>query len=149
MAQTTSAETFTDAYIAQSTDGSTWVDISGYSNRVSLSGGERQTGTAYTADGDTAIIKAGKRQPITVTVQALYTETANEAYDESNDAYEGASAYYLRWAPDGNASGNLQYTTSVGIVKNPVYPQGDAASGDPIAIDIVVECASVTEATIA
>lgn len=149
MAQTTGAVSFKDVYIGMSTDGSSWTDISGYSNAVSHSGGERQTGSAYTADGDTAIITRGKRQPITVTVRAVYTEAANQAYDEANDAYEGGTDFYLRWSPKGDDSTELRYTTSAGTVKNPVYPQGDASNGDPVMIDLVVECASITETTVA
>ena len=150
MAQTTGAMSFVAAYLGMSTDGSTWTEVSGYANQVQVSGGERVTGAAYTADGDTAIIKSGKRGPLTVTVSAIYTEAANEAYDEVNDQYEtaGGGALYLRWSPGGGGSGDLGYTTSAGVVKQPVYPSGDAASGDPIMVELVVECASVTESTI-
>jgi len=139
---------FAAAYIGMSTDGSAWVEISGYAGMVSVDGGERITGAAYTADGDTAIIKAGKRAPLTVTARVVYTEISNEGYDEANDAYEAGSAFYLRWSPGGGASGDLGYTTSSGIIKQPVYPAGDVESGDPITVELVVECASVTESSI-
>ena len=149
MAQTTGGMSFKDAAIFQSTDGSTWTsDISGIANMVEVSGGERSTGEAYTADGDTAIITRGKRAPLTVTVRGVYTETANELYDEANDAYEGGTDYYIRWSPLGDDATELRYTTSAGTVKNPVYPSGDASSGDALIVEVVVECASITEATV-
>ena len=151
MAQTTDAISFVASYLAISTDGASWTNASGYSHQIEISGGDRQTGVAYTADGDTAIITGGKREPLDITINGVDTENANELYDEANDAYEtagGAGNFYVRWAPAGNTAGNLQYTTSVGIVTAPVYPVGDAGNGDPIMVSVTIKCASVTEATI-
>jgi hypothetical protein len=148
MAQTTAAMSWKDCKIEFSTDGSTYTDASGYANSVAVSGGERVTGAAYTTTGDTPIIKAGKRGPVTVTANVVYTETSSEFYDTANDAYEAASAFYLRWSPGGGSTGDLQYATSSGFVKSPVYPSGSADSGDPMMIDVVVEVASITEATV-
>lgn len=150
MAQTTAALSFKDVKIEISTDGgSSWTDISGEANAVNVSGGERITGNAKTADGDTPIIKAGKREPVLVTVSALYTETAAAAYDKINDAYEaGDEDVQIRWSPEGaTVTGQLQYTTADGIVKQPVYPSGNAEDGVPVPIEIVVETPSVTEAS--
>ena len=148
MAQTTSGMSYAAAYLGHSTDGAAWTEISGHQVSIEISGGERSTGVVYTTDGDTGIIKAGKRAPLMVTANVVYTETADEPYDESNDAYEGGSDYYLRWSPGGGAASDLGYTTSAGIVKQAVYPVGDAESGEPIVVSIVLECASVTESTI-
>lgn len=148
MAQTTTAMSFAAANIGFSNDGSSWTDASGYAGMVQVEGGERVTGAAYTADGDTAIIKAGKRGPLTVRARIVYTEAADEGYDDANDAYEAGSAFYLRWSPGGGASGDLGYTTSAGYIKQPVYPSGDVESGDPITVEVVLECASVTESTV-
>ena len=145
MAQSTTSISGKDLRVEQSVNGSTWVDISGEATQVSISGGERVTGTKHTADGDTPILLAGKRNSITLTVETLYTETGDEAYDDANDAYEGANAHYLRYFPKGTTAANLKYTTAAGIVKNPVYPDIDSASGDPVLITIVLETSAITE----
>ena len=150
MAQTTSAMPMTAGYLGISTDGSSWTDISGHFMQVSWSGGSRNSGAAYTADGDTAIIKAGKRTPLTVTASVVYTETASEPFDTAMDQYEtaGGGDLYLRWSPGGGDSGDLGYTTTAGIVKEAAYPQGAVETGEPIPCAIVVECASITRAAI-
>jgi hypothetical protein len=148
MAQTTSGMSPTNMYVGVSTDGNSWVDVSGFANSVEISGGERETGNAYTFDGDTAIIKAGKRGPLTVTVRGVYTETADKFYDETVDAYTAGSSFYVRWSPGGGDSGDLGFTTSAGIVKNNPYPGGATDDATPVMVELVLECASVTEAAI-
>lgn len=148
MAQTTNAITLRAEYIAISTNGTAFTDISGFSNSVEVGGGDREIGTFFTADGDTPILGAGKRGELEVTLKAVYTEGASDPFMVALSAYEGATDLYARWAPKGNATGNLQYTTSKGIVVSPVYPQGEVQSGDPVAIEIMLKCASITKATI-
>ena len=128
MTQATGGMSFASHYVGFSANGSAWTDVSGYSNSVSVSGGERVTGTAYTADGDTAIIKNGKRQPLTVTVRIVYTETSSQAYDMAKDAYEvaGGGPFYVRWSPGGGDAADLGFTSSLGVVKTALYPQGSA-----------------------
>ena len=149
MAQTTGALSWRDAEISISTNGSSWTDVSGHSNKVCHSGGERNSGAAYTALGDTAIITRGKRAPITVTASFIYTEASAEPYDTVNDAYENGTDVYIRWSPKGGDSTELMYTSSAGIVKNAVYPQGDSSGADPLMVDLVLEVATITESTIA
>jgi len=148
MAQTTGGMAATDMSVWLSTDGSAWTDVSGYANSVEIDGGERETGNAYTFDGDTAIIKAGKRGPLTITVRGIYTETATEYYDKVVDAYEAGSDLYVRWSPGGGDAGDLGFTSQAGIVKNAPYPVGEANAPDPIMTELVLECAYVTEAAI-
>ena len=143
MAQTTGAMSWVDSTISISTNGSTWVDISGQQNKVTLSGGERITGGAYTADGDTVILTRGKRSVLTVTVSVVYTEATNSAYSTFQTAYESdTGAIYFRWL---TKTGGLTFTTSAGVPKTPPYPTGDSASGDPLMVDLTIECASITE----
>jgi len=148
MAQTTGAMAATGMYVGYSTAGVTYTECSGSSNSVEVSGGERTTGTAFTFDGDTPILKAGKRGPITVTVRGVYTPDADELYAVAKTAYEAGSAFYFRWSPGGGDAGDLGYTTGAGIIKNAPYPGGEVDSGDPILIEVQLECATVTAATI-
>ena len=150
MAQTTRAMSGRSAYIAWSTGGTTFTDISGWSNSVNVDGGERNTGSAFTADTDTPIVLRGKREPLGVTVRALYTEVSTDPYKRFETAYEGASDFYIRWAPAGNTSGNMQYTTSAGTIKSPPYQAvEDVGDGEALVVEMELECASITEAVIA
>ena len=148
MAQTTGGMSPTDMSVGLSTDGTNYTDVSGYANSVEIDGGERVTGNAFTFEGDTAIIKSGKREPLTVTVRGVYTETASEYYDMVVDAYEAGSALYVRWSPGGGDSGDLGFTSQAGIVKNAPYPIGEASTAEPIMTELVLEVAYVTEAAI-
>lgn len=131
------------------TDGVAWTDLSGWSNAMEISGGERQTAETYTSGCDTAIITAGKRGPLTVTLNALYTETADEPYALAKTAYEGATPFYLRWSPLGGNTGELQFTTAAGIVTDPPYPVGDASNADPLMVSVVLQTPEVVEAVAA
>lgn len=146
--QTTGAMSGFDMYLAYSTDGATWVDCSGNNNSVKVDGGVRQTGSTHTFLGDTPLIKGGKRDPITVTFRAVYTEKATEIYTIAKTAYEAGSAMYLRWSPGGGDAGDLGYTTDRGYVKNPPYPGGEAAGGDPLLVEVVLETPKITQSTI-
>lgn len=148
MAQTTGGMSANAMYVGLSTDGSTWTDVSGYANNVVPSGGERQTGEAFTFDGNTPIVKYGKLGYITVTITGVYTEEANKLYALAKAAYEAGSALYARWSPGGGDSGDYGYTTSVGTVVNPVYPAGSADTPDPILIEVVMNVGSITQSTI-
>jgi hypothetical protein len=150
MAQTTDGMSFAAHYLAFSKDGSSWTNVSGFSNSVNVTGGERVIGYGFTADGDTPIQKAGKRQGLTVTTRIVYTETADEAYDMAKDQYEltGGGAFYVRWSPGGGDAADLGFTTAAGLVKNPPYPAGTVESGEPIFCEVVMECPSIAESTI-
>jgi hypothetical protein len=148
MAQTTGGMSASNMYVGYSTNGTAYTEASGGSNSIQVSGGERTTGAAYTFDGDTAIIKGGKRAPITVTWRGIYSPDADEIFSVAQTAYEAGSAFYLRWSPGGGDAGDLGYTTTVGIIKSLTYPGGEVDSGDPILTEVVLECASITESTI-
>lgn len=150
MAQTTNAMSGRNCYIALSTGGTTFTDISGFANSVEPDGGERQTGSVHTGDGDTPIITAGKRDAITVKVKAVYTEVSADPYTVVKTAYEAASALYVRWAPKGNTSGNLGFTTASGIVKTaPYVGVSDVSNGEALMLEFDVETPYITPAAIA
>lgn len=135
-------------YVAISTNGSIWTDISGYSSNVEPDGGERKSGEWYSFDTDYAGLTRGKREPIDLKVSILYTEGASDAWTVAKDAYEGNTALYLRWAPQGNTGGNKQFTTGAGIVTSMAYPAIEAESPDPIMVEFTIKVAVVTPATI-
>ena len=149
MAQTTGAIGFGDCKIETSPNDSDWTDVSGFSSTVALDGGERATGMKFTFDGDTAILRRGKRNPLTVTVNLAYTEGGSDPVEVIRAIYEAGSDFYVRWSPKGGDSTEFLYTTGVGTVKQPVYPFGDAESPDPVMVDLVLETPVVTKSAVA
>ena len=139
---------FAKSKVEVSTNGTTWTDISGAATAVSVSGGDRQTGEAYPFNLDTAVITVGKREPIEVTVKALYTEGSPGVYETVRAAYEGGTALYVRWSPKGGTTGNFQFVTDSGIVTSAVYPTGEAGSGDPVMFEFAVKVAKITKSVV-
>ena len=138
MSQTTDAISSANFKVEVSDDGSTWTDISGANATVSIDGGDIGVGSQHTAAGAEAIVVSNKkRDPLTISVKAIYTETADEPWKLVRDIYESDSpSLYLRFSPAGGATGDLRYTTAVGgtaaavPIKSCGYPQLDAGSED-------------------
>lgn len=149
MTQTTGGLSMRNCKIEMSINGSVWTDISGFSNVINWDSGDRDTDSVPTFDGDTKIVTAGKRNPINVTAKIVYTEGVSDAFEVARAAYEAATAFYLRWSPKGGTTGNFNYTTDSGIVKNPILPQGDSGSAAAVLVDIVMITPKVTKATAA
>ena len=149
MAQTTGAKSARNLYVEYSTNGSSWSDCSGWANAIKWDGGERETGNMNTFDGDVPVHTRGKRGESTATLNAIYTENGSEIARIAHAAWKAGTDFYLRWAPVGATSGNIRYTTTAGTVKNPVIPTDmKADSGDALAVEIVLECADITDAAI-
>jgi hypothetical protein len=83
MAQTTTQVSAVDAKVEVSANGSAWTDISGTANKIDLSAQDRNVGAAFTFEGDGAVLTYGKRQPIDVTVTALYMACTAPARERS------------------------------------------------------------------
>lgn len=154
MAQDTGGISFTSAQMEWTDDGgTTYNDISGFAKTVTVEGGERNSGQYYTADGDTAIVRAGKRVPVTVTYNILYTAGTDDPYDLIRTEHEtaGGGDVMLRFSPGGGASGDFQYVTDTSnvVLKNITDPQGDVEPGDVIAVDIIVETSALTQSVVA
>lgn len=149
MTQTTGAMSGRALYVALSTTGTTFVDVSGTANGVQVGGGERATGEAFTGDTDTPIVTLGKRAGLEITVNTLYTEVTTEAYTLIKTAYEAGSALYVRWAPKGNTTGNILFTTAAAYVTNPPY-QGveDVGDGEALMVEAEFVTPSVTQAAV-
>ncbi len=149
MAQTTGAISFKDVKVEISPDNSVWTDISGFASTITVDGGERATGVKYTFDGDTAILRSAKRGPLTITTNIAYTEGASDPTEVIRAIYEAGSDFYERWSPKGGDSTEFLYTSDAGVVKSPLYPSGDAESGDPVMVDFVLETPKVTKSAVA
>lgn len=148
MAQTTGATSAVNAVIEISTNGSSWVDASGHSNKLAVSGGERVTGDLTTFSGDTPIITRGKRNPLDIKIDAVYTETAGEVQRLVRAAHQTGTDLYVRWSVKAASSGNLRYTSAAGVAVSPVFPNVDAGDGKPVMTSFTVRTSDVTEGTI-
>ena len=129
-----------------------WLDISGSSNQLSGVEQTRISGESYTFDGDTALIQGGKREPMELVVQSVYTETALEAFEAARAAFETAGCgarMCLRWSPAGGAIGTALYTTPRGILVSFTYPPIDATAGGPILAGFTLKVASIERTIIA
>lgn len=149
MAQTTGAVSFRNCKIEMSPNGSTWTDISGFANSISIEGGERMIGETFTLDGDTPIITPGKRGSFDLTSKIVYTEGVSDPYEVFRAAYEAGSDLYFRWSPKGGTTGQFQFTTDKCIVITPAYPSGEASSADAIAFEFKLKCLTITKAVVA
>lgn len=136
MAQTTGGMNSVNGKVELSTDGiPTWTDISGFLNMVDPGQGVRQTGDVFTADGDTPIIGAGKRERLTLTVNIVYTEGGSDPFKTIQTAFENGDVdIQLRWSPNGGGVGDYQFTSAQGHVSNFSYPPVDPSNAAPIVL---------------
>lgn len=151
MAQMTNALSAVDSVVEISVNGTVWTDISGFSNKLDVPAQTRMSGEAYTFDGDTGIITTGKRTPMEITVNALYSEGAAEAFEIVRAQFEtahGAGPLYVRWSPAGNDTGDFRFTTPAGKVVSFQYPAVDGNSPAPIPFTFTVKVPSVTKAVV-
>lgn len=148
MAQTTSALAMVDGTIEVSTNGSVWTDISGSSSTVEPGDQTRQSGEAYTVQGDTAIITGGKREPIELEIKIVYTETSGEAFETLRVIHETpGGAIYVRYTRGG--TGAFMYTSDKGVLTSFVYPPIVADDAKPKLLGIKVKAPKITKSVVA
>jgi hypothetical protein len=144
MAQTTGAVNGAAATISIYSS-SAYVDISGSSQSVDVVNATVTTGEAYTFDGNYAITTVGKYEPVEVTVNIVYSETASEAFQLARAIFEARTATQIKWLPLGAASGADQYETkTVGYITAFDYPPIDASSAGPIMVSFTVRAPGIT-----
>lgn len=145
MAQTTGGMSFRAAKVDVSADGETWTEVSGHGAGVAVSGGDRAHGTQHTFEGDTPIVKSGKRDEITVVVRYVYTETADEPFAACKAIYETAgAACWVRYLPKGGDTDYI-FETGEGIMTTFQYPQGEPQGGEVVLGEFSVVCAALTQ----
>lgn len=146
MAQTTGQASWRSAVIEFSTDGTNWVDISGVGNKLEHGGGDRMVGEEYTGAADTSILTVGKREPLQLSVDIVYSEATADQYVNLETYYLNATALKLRWAPKGSATGHFRYTSDTGYISTFTPPVGEYGSGDPILVSFELTTPSYTRA---
>ncbi len=105
---------------------------------VTPGGGERARGEAYVAGRDVPHITTGKRSPMEYTVRVLYTTGGSDLYTDIRARYLAKTITYLRYSPEGGASGDKRVTVGPGLISQCPPPAGDAGSGDPMALEFVM-----------
>lgn len=127
MAQTTGQISAKDCYVEVANQ-----DISGSSNKVTLTP-KLDTGETATFDGEWKLATAGKLS-WEISIEALYTETANESLEEMWTALTGATAVAVTVIPKGNTAGNWSFTGNV--IFNSLEMPFDGTSGDPVIVTL-------------
>lgn len=107
-----------DALIEVSTDGTTWTNISGSSNKIEAPVQTADTGEVATLEGAFKIPTVGKWNPMELAVTVLYTENAaSEAYAILQAQYAlPGHPLYIRWTPGGyNGEDRFYSATPTGV----------------------------------
>lgn len=128
-----------DATLEISSDGNTWVDLSGMATEVQVPEQTRMSGTAYVFGLDVAKVTAGKREPVEITVNGLYSEENAELFETIRPWFQSGARVYFRYSPKGvGATGRAVYTASndgttpgAVMVTALKYPDIVAGSADP------------------
>lgn len=105
-------------------------DISGSLASAALTV-DMQNAQHFTADGDFAFALVGKRQ-WSGTLNIYYSETANEAYEEIRDAFEGGTSTAIVISADGNDSGDEALSGNVYFTSMPY--SFDSGTADAIMV---------------
>jgi hypothetical protein len=152
MPQTTNAVAMACGQLEISIDGcNVWTDISGSSSSVTGTTQTRINDQNYTLDGDFAIIRGGKKEPLELVFSIVYTPTAAEAFSIAQQIFEETGCggnICIRWSPNGGNAGDQRFTTADGILISFDYPTMDATAGGPIMTSFTSKHASVTAAII-
>lgn len=139
------AITFKNCEVEFSTNGTTWTAVNAEATAVEVGDASRMTSDVYAFDADTALVLSGKREPVDVTLRLLYTDA--DPFDTLLSEFVNANTLYIRWSPNGDNSGNKQYTAS-GPITTITFPQGEASSADPVAVSVTIRAAEITQTTV-
>ena len=138
---------FHDCYVQVSTDGASWTDLSGSATvEIPAGSGRRPTAALYPYGADAPTVVPGRRDPLTLIITNDYADAARDATIWT--AYETAGAFYVRFAPRGNATANFLYTSDAGLVVTPPVPEGQRHSGTVVLNRFTFEATKFTKSTI-
>jgi hypothetical protein len=151
MAQTSNAVTQSCGQVEISSDGAAWTDISGVTQSMTPGVQTLMSGEAYTLDGDTAIVKGGKREPMESEFIIVYSEADAEGYEQSRAIFEASdcgNTAYVRYSPAGGNANDEQLTSGEGTIISFTYPPVDAANAGPILAGFTIKHNGFTTAII-
>ena len=150
MGQVTGAISGRISKIEYSTNYSTYTDYSGGANSIKVKGGERQSGEAYTFDGDTAVVTFGKLTPVELTLRSLYVDSSVGHFAVISGMKTAATPMNVRWAYDTDTTGSWRFTSATGGVTSCTPPDATAdKAGEPLLFEWTVRAPGVSEAVVA
>ena len=131
--------------------GTTWTDYSDNLSVVDPPTQTRPSAEAYVFGEDTAVLGAGKLEPVEVTVRAVFEEgTATPFYAVLAEFITACGDMVaVRWSPGGCTTDNDSFRTSTTAseVLSLTYPGGDAGSADVLMFEFTVRSPDITRAT--
>lgn len=139
MAQTTGAMNSLNADVDVSANGTAWTDVGGSLNSFTPDAQQRGIGQRKTIDGPMPIVVSGRKEIVNVSMNGVFTTVTAEAFkvlEAINDSTDGT--IYVRYFPEGRASGNTMYRSGKGILSSFQHPPIEADSNDPLAFSAVV-----------
>lgn len=130
-------------------DTGVWADIDSWATEVAVSGEDVPTTQTYPFEG-TAIVFAGNRSPVTVSVTAVYTEGSTDPFQIIRDRFEAVDGapFEVRFTPAGSASGNFRFTTAGGKLTACPPPVGSGDASSATVFTFVVVADSLTRGAI-
>jgi hypothetical protein len=148
MAQTTTMITGAAAKVSiwdANTTPAAYHDISGSSQAIETATVAYLNSDNYTFDGDGPLTLLGKIEPVEITVNVYYTETATEAFEIVQKMFAEKDATKIKWQLAG-ASGST-FETGMGKIVSMDYPGAEADSGDGIMASFVLRVPSISYTT--
>ena len=142
MAQTTGAGTTSAATVEVKIGAGAYTSIGGSTNSIDGVTIERAMGTKGTVDGNEKLVTTGRQTPQTITVNCLYTETADEGLKVASAAIKNNSLIQVKWKPLGS-SGQSFNTAANGKVTRVALPNADAENGEPLTFSFDVFCGGI------
>ncbi len=124
-----------DFEIELSTDGSAFTSYAAQAVSVTPGGGERARGETHVAGRDVPYITTGKRSAMDYTIRVMYTTGASELWAKVRGYYLNKTQIWVRYSPEGGASGETRITIGPGDVASCPPPPGDASSGEAMALE--------------
>lgn len=116
----------------------TWYDIGGEAATVTLPKEVVTTGSQAVFNSDTHVRTHGKKEPVTATVSAVYSEVDTETFELVRDIWNNpgcSKVMCLRVTPKGGSVGDMEIYvgdhTDPGLLVGFKPPDGDAGSGSP------------------
>jgi hypothetical protein len=129
-------------------DSSSFANIDSWTTSVSINDLTVSTTEEYTFTHTGPIVFSGNPGPREVTVTCVYTEGATDPWTNINSHSIGTDMD-IRWSIGGGSSGDLQYTTSGGLLTNVSPPQPVADGSTSLKFSFTVKASSVSTGTIA
>lgn len=138
--QTEAEEARSCGRVRISGDCSTWTDVSGSVNMVTVGEAARAAGVVWKFIDPEPVVVVGQMAGVPVTVRCVYTEASSEVYEIAQAIFEGVgcgAVMCVEWTPGGGNVGDVAYQVQ-GVIKSWQYPAIDASQAGPILAEFVV-----------